>query len=233
MAIKIFFDGASLQEMTAYYLNDKRISGFTTNPTLMRQAGVTNYEEFAKKVTEAIPDLPISFEVFSDDFTEMAIQARKIASWGKNIYVKIPITNTQCVSTATIINTLSQANIKLNVTAVFTIAQVKEILRNVHNETPLIISIFAGRIANAGVDPIPIVTEAVKLIAEKPNCELLWASTREAFNIIQAENAGCDIITVTRSLLDTAKNFGKCLNEYSLETVKMFYEDALSAGYAL
>lgn len=233
MAIKIYFDGATLQDMFFRYQNDARICGFTTNPTLMKQAGIAHYEEFAKTVLKKISDRPVSFEVFSDELHEMEEQAKKIASWGDNVYVKIPITNTRGVSTASIIKSLSSCGVKLNITAVFTMDQVKEITQNMDNKTPIIVSLFAGRIANAGVDPVPIVEEAVRHVLDKPRCEILWASTREAFNIIQAEKAGCHIITVTNSLLDAANNFGKSLHDFSLETVKMFYQDAVSAGYEL
>lgn len=233
MPIKIFFDGASLKDMLFFYQNDPRISGFTTNPTLMRQAGINHYETFAREVVRKISDLPVSFEVFSDKLSEMEAQAKKIASWGDNVYVKIPITNTESISTIPIIKSLSAAGIKLNVTAVFTIHQVEEVVENIDGQTPIIISVFAGRIANAGIDPVPIVANAVKHASNKPNCEILWASTREAYNIVQAEKTGCHIITLTRSLLDAANNFGKSLSDFSLETVKMFYQDALSAGYEL
>lgn len=233
MAIKIFFDGANLQDIIFFYKNDSRVHGFTTNPTLMRQAKITHYEEFAKEVLKNIPDRPISFEVFSDDLNEMEAQAKKIASWGDNVYVKIPITNTKCISTAPIIKSLSFIGVKLNITAVFTVDQVKKITENIHDKTPMIISLFAGRIANAGVDPVPIVSEAVKYVSGRRCCEILWASTREAYNIVQAEKAGCHIITLTRPLLEAANNFGKSLQDFSLETVKMFYQDAVSAGYEL
>lgn len=233
MPIKIFFDGANLEEMLFFYKNDPRISGFTTNPTLMRKAGITDYERFAKSALTAIADYPISFEVFSDDLAEMEKQAKKIASWGENVYVKIPITNTQSASTVPIIRSLSAAGVKLNITAVFTVSQVAEIASVVDPKTPIIISIFAGRIANAGVDPMPIMSEAIKQVQHYPQCEILWASPREAFNIVQAEAVGCHIITLTKSLLIAADNFGKPLDVFSLETVKMFYEDALTAGYVI
>lgn len=233
MSIKIFFDGASIQDMFFRYQHDKRICGFTTNPTLMRQSGVIHYEKFAKEVLETISDKPISFEVFSDKLDEMEEQAKKIAKWGNNVYVKIPITNTKGISTAPIIKSLSSFGVKLNITAVFTMDQVKEITQNMDNRTPIIISIFAGRIANAGVDPAPIVAEAVRHVSNRLHCEILWASTREAYNIVQAEKTGCHIITLTHSLLDAANSFGKSLKDFSLETVNMFYQDAISAGYEL
>ncbi len=233
MKIKIYADGANLSEMLAYYSDGRIVSGFTTNPTLMRKAGITNYEAFAKDVLAQIHDLPISFEVFSDELPEMEKQARKIASWGPNVYVKIPVTNTREMFTGPILQTLSSTGVKINVTAVFTIAQVKEVVKNLSSETPSIISIFAGRIANAGVDPMPIMKKAVELAKPLPKCEILWASPREALNVIQAEECGCHIITMTPDILATLKTFGKDLHQYSLETVQMFYRDAQAAGYTL
>lgn len=233
MKIKIYADGANVSEMLAYYGNGSKVSGFTTNPTLMRKAGIADYEAFAKEVLTRIPDLPVSFEVFSDELPEMERQARKITSWGANVYVKIPVTNTKGVSTTPILMSLSSSGVQVNVTAVFTVPQVKEVIAHLWPETPSIISIFAGRIANAGVDPMPIVKKAVELAKPLPKCEILWASTREAFNIIQAEECGCHIITVTPDILATLKTFGKDLHDYSLETVQMFYRDAQTAGYTL
>jgi len=233
MKIKIFADGADVNEMVAGYKNGSGISGFTTNPTLMRKAGITNYEAFAKEVLSKITDLPISLEVFSDELPEMEKQAQKISGWGKNVYVKIPVTNTKGVSTAPIIKNLSHAGIKLNVTAIFTISQVGEILDVLSARTPSIISIFGGRIANAGIDPMPIMREAVAMAKKFPLCEVLWASPREAFNVIQAEQCGCHIITVTSDVLTTMKTFGKSLEQFSLETVQMFFKDAQSAGFTL
>jgi transaldolase len=233
MKVKIYADGANLSDMLAYYGNGSRVSGFTTNPTLMKKAGITDYEAFAKEVLSRISDLPVSFEVFSDELPEMERQARKIASWGQNVYVKIPVTNTQGVSTAPVVRSLSSCGVQVNVTAVFTIPQVKGIIGGLAADTPSIISIFAGRIANAGVDPMPIMKKAVELAKPLQNCEILWASPREALNIIQAEECGCHIITVTPDILSTLKTFGKDLHQYSLETVQMFYRDAQSAGYTL
>lgn len=233
MKVKIFADGANLSDMLAHYGNGSRVSGFTTNPTLMKKAGIIDYESFAKEVLSRISDLPISFEVFSDELPEMERQARKIASWGPNVYVKIPVTNTKGVSTESVVRSLSSSGVKVNVTAVFTIPQVKEILGSLCAETASIISIFAGRIANAGVDPMPIMKKAVKLARPLPRCEILWASPRGALNVIQAEECGCHIITMTPDLLAAMKNFGKDLQEYSLETVQMFYRDAQSARYTL
>lgn len=233
MKIKIFSDGANFQEMLTCYRNDKHISGFTTNPTLMRKAGIANYESFAREVLATITDLPISFEVFSDELPEMERQAKKIATWGKNVYVKIPVTNTKKVSTAPILKNLSESGVKLNVTAVFTVNQVRQVVDSLFPGTPSIISIFGGRIANAGIDPMPIMKEAVAIAKHLPQCEILWASPREAFNIVQAEQCGCHIITVTPDILKTMKSFGKDLEQFSLETVQMFYNDAGAAGYKL
>ena len=230
MKIKIYADGADLPTMLA---NSGRVGGFTTNPTLMRKAGITNYQLFAKEVLTQITHLPISFEVLSDELPEMERQARILASWGKNVYVKIPVSTTRRISTGPIIRDLSREGIKVNVTAVFTVKQVEEILGCLDQVTPCIISIFCGRIANAGVDPIPIVKEAVAMSRHMPQCEILWASTREPFNVIQAEQCGCHIITVTQDILSTLATFGKDLDEYSLETVKMFYDDAQAAGFSV
>lgn len=233
LKIKLYADGAKLDEMLAAYKSGK-IQGFTTNPTLMRAAGVTEYEAFAKEVLEHIRDMPISFEVFSDELDEMEAQAKKIAAWGDNVYVKIPVTNTKGVSTAPIIQSLSAAGVKLNVTAVFTLGQVDEILAALHPDTPAVVSVFAGRIANAGVDPMPIMKASVAMAAHRrPKAEVLWASPREALNILQAEECGCHIITITAGVQKAAANFGKSLDQYSLETVQMFFDDATSAGFTL
>jgi transaldolase len=233
MKVKIFADGANLSDMLAHYGNGSLVSGFTTNPTLMRKAGIADYQAFAKEVLSRIRDLPVSFEVFSDDLPEMERQARKIAAWGPNVYVKIPVTNTKGFSTAPVVKSLSCSGVQVNVTAVFTIPQVKEIAGSLAADVPSIISIFAGRIANAGVDPLPIMKKAVELAKPLPKCEILWASPREALNVIQAEECGCHIITMTPDLLSAMKTFGKDLHEYSLETVQMFYRDAQSARYTL
>lgn len=233
MNIKIFLDGANLDEMLAYARGDFPISGFTTNPTLMRKAGVTDYEAFAREVLTAIHDRPISFEIFSDELPEMERQAVKIASWGENVYVKVPVTTTKGVSTAPIITNLTQRGIKLNITAVFTIQQVERVVEALAEKTPAIISVFAGRIANAGVDPMPIMRAAVARAKRRPACEILWASTREALNCLQAEACGCHIITVQSDILKVVKNFGKDLEQSSRETVQMFHDDAQKAGYTL
>lgn len=230
LKVKIFADGADLagiKEMAA----QKYIAGFTTNPTLMRKAGVANYKNFALEVLKIVPDRPISFEVFADDFDTMENQAKEIASWGSNINVKIPVTNTKGEFCGPIINKLSNSGVKLNVTAVMTLDQVKKITDELSLSTPAIISIFAGRIADTGQDPVPIMEQAVKIIQEKPLAELIWASPRELLNIIQADEVGCHIITATNDILKKLPLLGKDLNSYSLETVKMFFKDATAAGF--
>lgn len=233
MKIKLFLDGASLDEMLAYHRGDFPISGFTTNPSLMKKAGVTDYEAFAREALAEIKDLPISFEIFSDALSEMERQAIKIASWGKNVSVKIPVTTTTGVSTAPIITSLSRRGIKLNITAVFTPQQVQTVVAALAVKTPSIVSVFAGRIANTGVDPVPIMKTSVAVAKSRPACEILWASTREAFNCVQAEACGCHIITVPADILKVVKTFGKDLEQYSRETVQAFYDDAQKAGYTL
>lgn len=233
MKIKIFLDEANFDEMLTYYRGDFPISGFTTNPSLMRKAGVTDYQAFARQVLAAINDLPVSFEIFSDELPEMERQAATIASWGKNVYVKIPVTTTTGVSTVPMITSLSQRGIKLNITAVFTPTQVQQVVEALAVKTPSIVSVFAGRIANAGVDPMPIMQAAVAMAKRRPACEILWASTREALNCLQAEACGCHIITVPSDILKVVKTFGKDLEQYSRETVQLFYADAQKAGYTL
>ncbi len=231
--IKIFGDGADRAGILALY-EARQVDGFTTNPTLMRKAGVTNYREFAQDILAVIRDLPVSFEVFSDDFTEMREQALTIAGWGPNVYVKIPITNTAGDSSANLIRSLSEAGVKLNVTAILSLNQVRIVADAIDPGVPAIVSVFAGRIADTGVDPVPIMRNAKEIIAaHKPQVELLWASPREILNIIQAQGANCDIITVSHELLKKRQLFGKELTELSLDTVKMFYNDALAAGYRI
>ncbi|MDO8664759.1 MAG: transaldolase [Candidatus Liptonbacteria bacterium] len=230
--IKIFADGAEKASMIEL-AKDPLIKGLTTNPTLMRKAGVTDYAGFAKKVLTEIKDKPISFEVFSDDFGEMERQARLIASWAPNIYVKIPITNTKKEPSYELIKKLSNDGIKLNVTAVFSISQVENTKKALRADIPAIISVFAGRIADTGIDPIPLMKEAKAILADNPNFELLWASPRELLNIYHAEEAGSDIITVTPDVLKKAANIGLDLEEFSLQTVKMFYDDGQKVGYTL
>ncbi|MBP2134441.1 transaldolase [Methanomicrobium sp. W14] len=228
--IKLYADGADLNGMVEEYKKGV-VSGFTTNPTLMKKAGVSSYEEFAKTVLKEIPDLPISFEVFSDDPKGMEREARIISGWGDNVYIKIPVTNTKGESTSPVIKKLSSEGLKLNVTAVFTLEQVKTIAEALSSDTPGIISVFAGRIADSGRDPAPIMKEAAEILKSKPKTELLWASTREILNLVQAEACGCDIITITNDILKKVPQINKDLNQFSLETVKMFYNDAKSAGY--
>ena len=232
LKVKLFADGADLDNMLALYKNPS-IKGFTTNPTLMNKVGITDYEKFARQVLEAIPDRPVSFEVFADDLTDMLSQAKVIASWGSNVNVKIPVTNTKGEFTGPIIKKLSGLGVKLNITAVFTIEQVKIIAKQLTYETPIIVSVFAGRIADSGLDPMPIMSECVEILKDFPEAELLWASPREFLNIIQADQVGCHIITVPPDLLAKMKLLGKDLTKFSLETVQMFYDDAQAAGYSI
>lgn len=231
--IKIFADGSNITEIFSQYENNPLIKGFTTNPTLMRRAGVKDYLKFVKEVTSKIKDYSISFEVFADSMDEMESQAYKLNDISENIWVKIPVTNTKSESTSKLVEKLTDNGVKVNVTAIFTLEQVKEFYNVISPSTESIISIFAGRIANAGIDPEPIVREAVNLCKSKEKIEVLWASPREAFNILQAERVGCHIITATSDIINASNTFGKDLNEYSLETVKMFYNDAQLSGYNL
>jgi transaldolase len=230
--VKIFMDGADIEPMKAAYKAGK-VQGFTTNPTLMRKSGIKDYAAFAKAAIAAIPDLPISFEVFSDDFASMEAEARVIMSWGGNTFVKIPITNTEGKSAAPLIRKLSAEGCSLNVTAIMTLDQVKSVTEAVHPDSRTIVSVFAGRIADAGVDPVPVMRQAKALLARLPKAELLWASPREILNLVQADDIGCDIITITPDILAKAPSLGKDLGVFSLETVKMFHSDAKAAGYRL
>src|SRR6516164_2680911 len=232
LKVAIFADGAEKVGMLEMYAKPY-IKGFTTNPTLMRKAGVTDYEKFAREILQEIPDRPISFEVFADDFSAMARQARKIATWGKNIRVKIPITNTRRESSVPLCERLTQEGISLNVTAILTLGQVQAVVEAVKGGAPTYVSVFAGRIADTGVDPVPLMAEAVRHLTAAPNTELIWASPRELLNIFQADAIGCHIITVTNDLLKKLSLVGKDLTEYSLDTVKMFYRDGKAAGFAL
>ena len=232
LSIKIFADGADKAGMLELYRNPI-IKGFTTNPTLMRKAGVGDYRSFAREIITAIPDRPISFEVLSDEFDEMERQALEIASWGENVYVKIPITNTRGVSSHELINRLVRAGVRLNVTALMTLGQVREIGPTLAEGPSGVVSIFAGRVADSGRDPVPHMAAAIELLRPYPNLELLWASPRELLNIFQADAIGCHIITVSHDILKKLSLVGKDLNEYSLDTVKMFYNDAREAGYTL
>lgn len=232
LKVKLFADGADIagiKEMAANPL----IKGFTTNPTLMRKAGIVDYKAFALQVLKSVPDRPVSFEVFADDFGEMATQALEIASWGKNVNVKIPVTNTKGEFCGPLIGRLSKAGVQLNVTAVMTIEQVKRIVDNLASETPAIVSVFAGRVADTGRDPVPIMAEAVQVLKAKPKAELIWASPRELLNIFQADSIGCHIITATNDILKKLSLVGKDLDAYSLDTVEMFYKDASAAGYSI
>ena len=230
--IKIFADGADLVSIENLNKN-KDISGFTTNPSLMKKAGVTDYKKFCQDVLKITKDKPVSFEIFSDDLDEMYEQANEIASWGKSIFVKIPITNSKGEKTSGLIKKLLENKIKCNVTAILTIDQVKEIHKISNSETDVIISIFAGRIADTGIDPIPMMTEAVNICKDKKNIEILWASTRELINIFQANQINCQIITVPHDILKKISLIGKNLNDLSLETVQMFLNDATNAGFKI
>jgi transaldolase len=230
--VKIFADGADRGGMIELYRNPL-IKGFTTNPTLMRAAGITDYEAFARDILKAIPDRPISLEVFSDEFAEMETQARRIASWSENVYVKIPVTNTQGESSLPLVRALAKAGVKQNVTALMTLAQVRDVAAALGSGPPACVSVFAGRIADTGRDPLPIMAAAVQLLASYPQLELIWASPRELLNIFHANQVGCHIITVTHDVLKKLSLVGKDLDEYSLDTVKMFRNDAVKAGYVL
>jgi transaldolase len=232
ISTRIFADGADLDGILALAA-DPRIEGFTTNPTLMRAAGLTSYAEFAHSLLERVTEHPISFEVICDDPAEMARQARLIASWGENVYVKIPVTTTSGAPLTALVRELSEEGVKVNVTALFTTAQVEAITEAVADGAPSCISVFAGRIADAGVDPVPIMARSVEIIAGAPRAELIWASPREILNLVQADAVGCHIITITHDLLKKLDGLGKSLEQFSLETVRMFHGDALAAGYSL
>lgn len=232
LKVKIFADGADKANMLEKYRNPL-IKGFTTNPTLMRKAGISDYAAFARDILKSIPDRPISFEVFSDDFAEMESQARKLADMGDNVYVKIPITNTKGESSIGLVRRLSQAGIKTNVTAMLTLGQVRDTAVALAGGPPACVSVFAGRVADAGIDPVPMMAAAVEMIRPFPNIELIWASPRELLNIFQADAVGCHIITVTNDILNKLSLVGKDLTQWSLETVQMFRDDAIKAGFTL
>jgi transaldolase len=232
LRVKIFADGADIQGMKAMYANPL-IKGFTTNPTLMKAAGVADYAGFAREVLAAIPDRPVSFEVFADEFDAMERQAMEIASWGPNVNVKIPVTNTKGLFAGPLVGRLSRRGVTVNVTAVFTLDQVRRVAEALASETPAIVSVFAGRVADSGIDPVPLMTEAAAILRARPAAELLWASPREVLNVIQADQAGCGIITVTNDILMKLPLIGKDQDAYSLETVRMFYNDARVAGYRI
>jgi transaldolase len=230
--VKIYADGADLESMVSL-AERPDIAGFTTNPTLMRKSGVTDYEAFARKVLDVITDRPISFEVFADDPEGMTRQARLIASWGPNVYVKVPVTATKGNSTASVVKQLTAEGVQLNVTALMTLAQVEEVTAALAGTRGAVVSVFAGRIADTGRDPMPIMAAALKVTSAQPNVNLLWASPREILNVRQADDLGVDIITVTHDMLAKLALFGKSLDEYSLDTVRMFHDDAEAAGFTL
>jgi transaldolase len=232
LTVKIFADGAEKAGMLEMYAKPY-IKGFTTNPTLMQKAGLTDYRAFAHSILEAIPDRPISFEVFSDEFGDMERQAREIATWGDNVYVKIPVTNTRREPAYDLVRRLFNDGIKLNITAIMTVDQVRNVVDAVKDGAPSCISVFAGRIADTGRDPVPIMTECVSILKAAPGAELIWASPRELLNIIQADAIGCHIITVTNDILKKLPLVGKDLADYSLDTVKMFFDDGRKAGFTL
>jgi transaldolase len=232
LKVKLFADGADLAGMKEMAANPM-IKGFTTNPTLMKKAGVTDYKAFAADVLKLIPDRPVSFEVFADDFGQMEAQALEIASWGKNVNVKIPVTNTRREFAGALIERLSKQGVKLNVTALLTLDQVERVTERLDAKTPAIISVFAGRIADTGVDPMPIMQKSVQIMKAKPKAELIWASPRELLNVFQADAVGCHIITATNDILKKLSLVGKDLDQYSLETVEMFYKDAKAAGFTI
>ena len=232
LKVKLFADGADKEGMLEMYDNPL-ISGFTTNPTLMKAAGIRNYRAFARDILSYITDKPISFEVFSDDFNEMETQALEIGSWADNVYVKIPIMNTKAQSSVELIERLSVQDVKLNVTAIMTVAQVQSVLDALSKGPQSCVSVFAGRIADAGLDPVPIMKETLDMLRDHHNIELIWASPRELYNVVQANEIGCDIITATNDILKKLPVLGKNLDQFSLETVKMFFDDAKEAGYSI
>jgi transaldolase len=232
LKIKLFCDGADFDSIIRMY-KDPIIRGFTTNPTLMRKAGVSDYESFGRKLLAAVPDRPVSLEVFADDVCSMERQAREIATWGPNVNVKIPVTNTEREFTGPLINRLSRDGIELNITAIMTLDQIRAVADALDADTPAIISVFAGRIADTGIDPVPLMAEGLSLLKDRPKAKLLWASPRELLNVFQADEIGCHIITATPDILVKLKLVGKDLSEYSLDTVKMFYTDATAAGFSI
>jgi transaldolase len=232
LRVKLFADGADLAVIRTMAANPL-ITGFTTNPTLMRKAGVTDYVAFARELLTIVPDRPISFEVFSDDFDEMEQQATEIASWGSNVFVKIPITNTRGESAAPLVGRLARAGVQLNVTAILTEAQVATIAAVLSPATACFVSVFAGRIADTGVDPMPIVARSLELLSGLPRAEVIWASPRELLNVFQADAVGCHVITATADVLGKLPLVGKDLTAFSLETVEMFRRDAVAAGFSI
>lgn len=232
LSIELYSDGADVREMVAAR-DAGLVKGFTTNPTLMRKSGITDYEKFAREALAAVGGMPISFEVFADEFDEMERQAKQIATWGQGVFVKIPITNTRKESSIDLVRRLSAAGVKLNITAILTLDQVRCVVDALRADVAGIVSVFAGRIADTGRDPVPLMAEAAKIVAKKPMAKLLWASPRELLNIFQADACGCHIITVTPDILKKLAMVGKSLDDLSLDTVKMFYNDAAAAGFRL
>jgi transaldolase len=230
--VKLFADGADRDGMLEMYARPY-IKGLTTNPTLMRKAGIANYRAFAKDILSRINDKPVCFEVLADEFAEMEHQALEIAGWAKNVYVKIPVTNTKGESCRALVKRLAERQVKLNVTAIMTLAQLQEILPALTPTTPSYLSVFAGRIADTGIDPLPLMQKAVEMLKTNGNAELVWASSRETYNIFQADAVGCQVITLTSDILNKLPLIGHDLTEYSLETVKMFHDDARRAGFSL
>lgn len=232
LSVKIFADGADKAGMLEMYAKPY-VKGLTTNPTLMHKAGITDYRAFAREILQAIPDRPISFEVFSDEFQEMERQALEIAGWGDNVYVKIPVTNTRRQSSYDLVRKLTKSKVKVNVTALMTLGQVRDVVAALDPHTPSYVSVFAGRIADTGRDPVPLMAAAVELLKPNPKAELIWASPRELLNIFHADSVGCHVITVTNDILKKLQLAGFDLDDYSLDTVKMFYNDAVAAGFKL
>lgn len=232
LSVQIFADGADLAGISSLAA-DPMIRGFTTNPTLMKQAGVADYESFSRQVIDLVGDRPLSLEVFTDDIDEMESQALKITSWGESVFVKIPVTNTKGESTASLVSRLVDAGVKVNVTALFTATQVEVVANSLSPEIPSFVSVFAGRIADAGRDPIPIMSTALEILRPLPEARLIWASPREILNVVQADQIGCDVITVTHDLLKKLPSLGKDLDQFSLETVRMFFDDGAAAGYTI
>jgi transaldolase len=232
LKVKIFADGADMTAMLEMHAMPY-IKGLTTNPTLMRKAGIANYRSFAKDVLTHIKNKPMCFEVLADDFASMERQAMEIAGWASNVFVKIPVTNTKRETSRALVKRLSNRQVKLNVTAIMTLAQVREIAASLNPSVPSYVSVFAGRIADTGIDPAPLICEAVEILKSNSSAELIWASSREVFNIFQADAAGCHVITVTNDILRKLSIVGYDLADYSLDTVKMFYDDARTSGFAL
>ena len=232
LTVKIFADGADRAGMLEMYAKPY-IKGFTTNPTLMRKAGVADYRAFAREILTEITDRPLSLEVFADDFADMERQAMEIAGWGDNVYVKIPVTNTSRDSSYALIGCLAERGVKVNVTGIMTLTQVRDVLTSLNDEVPSYVSVFAGRVADTGRDPVPLMAAAVELLKVNPEAELIWASPRELLNIFQADAIGCHVITVTNDLLKKLSLIGHDLDDYSLDTVKMFYNDAVASGFRL